>query len=944
MSPQSVGFSPQSSGFAPGSDPREVYMNAYNAATNADFLASSPLPFSSPFGPVYPPHYANNVHLAARYASGGFPVGVAVNNAYAHPQQQPHSQPQSSQPHHTPSYTSPASASNSTDGNLMMSLADYYPQPQPTPPLAPTFGKSVSPVDRQGEATPATTLSADDTLSSVVLETPRGLEDQDGVAVCVPREDGSTATPSSSSNSSQLPSAQQKPFIDRLREAADSSNSDSAPDTPSRCAPVSSTGASATVAQASISSPAVDEVKESRDKEDPNSQAQFHAHPKPVEAQESPFRIAAPQPRAHYTPLDSSPLTSLVASASDVSPAIHVTGTSRTSTPIARSPSVHSRPSSSLSTHSHGRPARTHRKFPPRRFEPSPLRLQLNLTPSMTDSALLEKERERGPLEIDADGHRYRTRSKLKSLRAEMLEREREDDLSAIRKGTRNVRRGKPAEEESLEGSDEDFDMDLSTPQSRLDVLAAISASKRDVDNKGNIAQGAVARMRPKVAASPAPSKGRSSAPPKAKAGTPVPTRSVRPKREAAVRAGQKRPYREVDTDDGETEIDTSGAEASPAPVARRSSKRARTQSSDKASSLDVAGKGKKVDAGEAKARGRATRAIQEKGSPAASPAPRVRAEKGVVKERVRERKVKEKENPRETTVSSDLTEMDDEEAEGKKEVVQSKVKEVVAGSNRPAPAEKLLPVDDSPLEIPTRGFPSGIPVHSAFPLLYRQFPMCGYLDPANPKYVLVIFLSDILTEDNFRFPAPPGPLPGGHFNLPRAIGDLYTPRFVRGVGRDKAGLCPICYESRARGGAGKAEWLSMKFSAFNYHMQYAHGISPTTALPFSPPVAYRLTPRRPNHKNEKTELLEGKCHRCGDWAAVEGVKCVEAKLREIYWWKHAAGCHKGSNIEGEYDWYIHDEVAAGVRAAMGVASSESASMSKARSIMDTPQSVPFQH
>lgn len=734
MSPQSVGFSPQSSGFAPGSDPREVYMNAYNAAANADFLASSPLPFSSPFGPVYPPHYANNVHLAARYASPAFPV----NNVYAQTQQQPHSQPHSSQPHLTPSYTSPASASNSTDGALMMSLADYYPQPQPTPPLAPTFGKSVSPVDRQGEATPATTLSADDTLSSVVLETPRGLEVQDGVAVCVPREEGSTATPSSSSNSSQLPSAQQKPFIDRLREAADSSSSDSAPDTPNKGAHVSvSTGASATVAQASIPSPAVDEAKESRDKEDPN---RLHALPKPVEAQESPFRIAAPQPRAPYTPLDSSPLTSLVASASDVSPAIHVTGTSRTSTPIARSPSVHSRPSSSLSTHSHGRPARTHRKFPPRRFEPSPLRLQLNLTPSMTESALLEKERERGPLEIDADGHRYRTRSKLKSLRAEMLEREREDDLSAIRKGTRNVRRGKPAEEESLEGSDEDFDLDLSTPQSRLDVLAAISASKRDVDKKSNIAQSAVARMRPKVAASPAPSKGRSSAPPKAKASTPVPTRSARPKREAAVRAGQKRPYREVDTDDGETEIDTSGAEASPAPVARRSSKRARTQSSDKASSLDDEGKGKKVDAGEAKARGRATRAIQEKGSPAASPAPRVRAEKGVVKERVRERKVKEKEKPRETTVSSDLTEMDDEEAEGKKEVVQSKVKEVVAGSNRPAPSEKLLPVDDSPLEIPTRGFPSGIPVHSAFPLLYRQFPMCGYLDPANPKYVSVIF------------------------------------------------------------------------------------------------------------------------------------------------------------------------------------------------------------
>ena len=65
-----------------------------------------------------------------------------------------------------------------------------------------------------------------------------------------------------------------------------------------------------------------------------------------------------------------------------------------------------------------------------------------------------------------------------------------------------------------------------------------------------------------------------------------------------------------------------------------------------------------------------------------------------------------------------------------------------------------------------------------------------------------------------------------------------------------------------------------------SYHMQYAHGISPVTALPFSPPVAFRVIKRTPNHKNEKHEPLEGKCHRCQEWAPVEGVKCVEAKVR----------------------------------------------------------------
>ena len=64
--------------------------------------------------------------------------------------------------------------------------------------------------------------------------------------------------------------------------------------------------------------------------------------------------------------------------------------------------------------------------------------------------------------------------------------------------------------------------------------------------------------------------------------------------------------------------------------------------------------------------------------------------------------------------------------------------------------------------------------------------------------------------------------------------------------------------------------------------MQYAHGISPTTTLPFSPPTAFRLVSRVPNHKNEKSQILEGHCHRCREWAPVEGVKCVEAKVSKI--------------------------------------------------------------
>jgi hypothetical protein len=56
---------------------------------------------------------------------------------------------------------------------------------------------------------------------------------------------------------------------------------------------------------------------------------------------------------------------------------------------------------------------------------------------------------------------------------------------------------------------------------------------------------------------------------------------------------------------------------------------------------------------------------------------------------------------------------------------------------------------------------------------------------------------------------------PGGTYNPPRSPFDLYTPRFVKGKGTEKVGLCPICVEIPKRGGEGKKLWLAMKFSAF---------------------------------------------------------------------------------------------------------------------------------
>ncbi|EIN04451.1 hypothetical protein PUNSTDRAFT_138494 [Punctularia strigosozonata HHB-11173 SS5] len=199
---------------------------------------------------------------------------------------------------------------------------------------------------------------------------------------------------------------------------------------------------------------------------------------------------------------------------------------------------------------------------------------------------------------------------------------------------------------------------------------------------------------------------------------------------------------------------------------------------------------------------------------------------------------------------------------------------------------------DDTNLQ-GTRIFPSHIPIRSDYPLWYRRFPVSSFYPDEDGR------LTRVLRE--------------GTFNPPKINGrlDLYTPRFVKGIGREKVGLCPICIESRRRGGEGRQDWLSMKFSAYNYHLLYAHGISAATATPFSPPVEFRMAkrPKANPAKKEKPVIEEGKCHKCHAWVAVESVKDIEPKVPELFWWKHAAACHQASRIPGEGGVYVEDEV-----------------------------------
>lgn len=76
---------------------------------------------------------------------------------------------------------------------------------------------------------------------------------------------------------------------------------------------------------------------------------------------------------------------------------------------------------------------------------------------------------------------------------------------------------------------------------------------------------------------------------------------------------------------------------------------------------------------------------------------------------------------------------------------------------------------------------------------------------------------------------------------------------------------------------------LSVSYlSEYIYIGNLPTGISPRNGLPYSPPTCFRITtrPLASATKHERTEVLEGKCHRCIKWIALEGIKAGDAKVR----------------------------------------------------------------
>ncbi|KAI8326213.1 hypothetical protein GQ54DRAFT_336821 [Martensiomyces pterosporus] len=124
--------------------------------------------------------------------------------------------------------------------------------------------------------------------------------------------------------------------------------------------------------------------------------------------------------------------------------------------------------------------------------------------------------------------------------------------------------------------------------------------------------------------------------------------------------------------------------------------------------------------------------------------------------------------------------------------------------------------------------------------------------------------------------------------NATRGTYDMYTPRWIRGIGKGKEGLCPACFDD------GKFVWRRMKCSAYWYHLNYFHGISSLTGRPFPKPESKRTVQDSSGRQRD-----QGLCHICDKWVYIDSSRKVQINVPEIYWWKHVQACMKKTWKQG---------------------------------------------
>ncbi|EPX70724.1 uncharacterized protein SOCG_04233 [Schizosaccharomyces octosporus yFS286] len=143
-------------------------------------------------------------------------------------------------------------------------------------------------------------------------------------------------------------------------------------------------------------------------------------------------------------------------------------------------------------------------------------------------------------------------------------------------------------------------------------------------------------------------------------------------------------------------------------------------------------------------------------------------------------------------------------------------------------------------------------PIHPMFPSFYSELPKLA-LFPI-PKYLL---------EDDVKCIK----------SCP--IDDYYLPRFTRGQGKKKEGLCPICCFQK------NFVWLRTKTSAYWYHMNFLHGIH-SKGRPYHPPIEFRTIPVRKVKSiiglPDRRQIVQGKCHQCNRWIRCQANPFYETK------------------------------------------------------------------
>ena len=130
-----------------------------------------------------------------------------------------------------------------------------------------------------------------------------------------------------------------------------------------------------------------------------------------------------------------------------------------------------------------------------------------------------------------------------------------------------------------------------------------------------------------------------------------------------------------------------------------------------------------------------------------------------------------------------------------------------------------------------------------------------------------------------------------------RSPQDLYAPTTIRGAGYLKEGMCPLC---------STPAWFKIKQSAYWYHMNFTHGISAMTGLPYEMPSQYQRKPicmdAEIRHQSAPPKCediqVEGLCGRCCEWISIIVIPKHMCglpinTLNHSVWFKHAQKCHQ---------------------------------------------------